>query len=192
MNYLAHFHLAGCSPTMQVGALLGDFVKGPLKGDFSPAIENGIALHRRIDGICQLDEGLKLANNKIPASHRRYAGILIDMMFDHFLTRYWHQFHQQPLQDFANTVYRALEQHQTILPPAAERFTRRLVDHNLLCQYAHWHTLDGVVTSIGNRLKRDNPLQQGMLAIRDDLGELEDDFLDFYPRVLKLTENARD
>ena len=49
MNHLAHLLLAERSDGLLVGGFLGDFVKGRLKGDRPPAIEQGIKLHRYID-----------------------------------------------------------------------------------------------------------------------------------------------
>ena len=54
MKYLAHFHLAGIDEGLISGALLGDFVKGPLRGDFDAAVERGISLHRNIDAFSEL------------------------------------------------------------------------------------------------------------------------------------------
>ena len=45
MNYLAHFHLAGSDNGLIVGALLGDYVKGPLTEQYSAEFLNGIILH---------------------------------------------------------------------------------------------------------------------------------------------------
>src|SRR3990167_1395012 len=49
MNYLAHLHLGGDAPAQLLGSLYGDFVKGPLAGQWPADIEAAIHLHRRID-----------------------------------------------------------------------------------------------------------------------------------------------
>mgnify|MGYP003629303282 FL=1 len=64
MNYLAHFHLAqqlasrcglderdAMQQGLLIGGLLGDFVKGPLRGNYPATWEVGIRLHRRIDAL---------------------------------------------------------------------------------------------------------------------------------------------
>ena len=51
MNYLAHLHLGGDRPAQLLGSLYGDFVKGPLAGQWPAEIEAGIRLHRRIDAF---------------------------------------------------------------------------------------------------------------------------------------------
>lgn len=51
MNYLAHLYLAPDDDESLLGNLMGDFVKGPLDGRFSPGIAAGIRLHRHIDSF---------------------------------------------------------------------------------------------------------------------------------------------
>ena len=49
MNYLAHLFLSRESPEAMTGGLLGDFVKGAVGPQYSPAVRAGILLHRDID-----------------------------------------------------------------------------------------------------------------------------------------------
>ena len=72
MNYLAHFHLAGEQPAMIKGALLGDFVKGPLRGQFDAATERGIELHRNIDAFSAIPKPLSTLE-RVPAPKARMA-----------------------------------------------------------------------------------------------------------------------
>ena len=45
MNYLAHLHLGGDAPAELLGSLYGDFVKGPLAGQWPAAIEALSLIH---------------------------------------------------------------------------------------------------------------------------------------------------
>lgn len=192
MNYLAHFHLSGDEPGLVVGALLGDFVKGPLKGEYARDVEQGIQLHRFIDNQCQHDASLKDAANALPKHYRRYAGILIDLSFDHFLSKHWQQFHSQELAKYASNVYDILAKHLPIMPPKAAAFCQRMIEYDLLCYYQDWRTLDRVTMSIGNRLRKDNPLRSGIAPVKQDLLGLEQTFLDTYPSLLAASkEQAR-
>ena len=51
MNYLVHLYLSGSDPELQLGGLMGDFVKGPLDDRYPPGITAGLSLHRRIDTL---------------------------------------------------------------------------------------------------------------------------------------------
>ena len=49
MNFLAHAFLARDDIDLMIGSLMGDFVKGPLDGQYAPSITRGLILHRRVD-----------------------------------------------------------------------------------------------------------------------------------------------
>lgn len=40
MNYLAHLYLSEDNDWIHLGNLMGDFVKGRLKGNYPPLVEN--------------------------------------------------------------------------------------------------------------------------------------------------------
>ncbi len=187
MNYLAHFHLAGNQPAMLQGALLGDFVKGPLRGQFGARVEQGIALHRRIDAFSNGAEDVKRANEALSPDLRRYAGIVTDVVFDYFLSHHWSRFHSQELPGFAQSVYRAITPAMDSWPVSAQRFSRRMIEHDLLCQYGHWATVERVLGSIGMRLSHDNPLSSAAATVRPRLQQLELDFFEFYPKLQAYT-----
>ncbi len=183
MNYLAHFHLAGDHPAMLQGALLGDFVKGPLRGQYGDEVERGISLHRKIDAFSNGAEEVKQASQALPPELQRYAGIVTDVVFDYFLSRYWRRFHSQHLPGFAQSVYQAIAPAMEDWPVPAQRFSRRMMEYDLLSNYGDWATIERVLESIGLRLSRDNPLAGAADKVQPKLKQLEQDFFQFYPRL---------
>ncbi len=183
MNYLAHFHLAGRDPAMIHGALLGDFVKGPLRGEFDSATEQGISLHRKIDAFSDGANDIRQARRTLPPEFHRYAGIITDVVFDFFLSRHWQRFHHQRLDEFAASIYQAMEPCPDSWPEPARRFSRRLMDYDLLCQYGDWTTVERVLDSIASRLSRPNPLGEAAAQIEPLLDTMETAFLAFYPSL---------
>jgi acyl carrier protein phosphodiesterase len=73
MNYLAHIALAGDNPEYQVGGLLGDFVRGPLIGKYSAAIEAGITAHRKLDAHVDQQPEIQAFLQRFSRPMRRYA-----------------------------------------------------------------------------------------------------------------------
>ena len=168
---------------MIAGALLGDFVKGPLRGHYDIATERGIALHRKIDAYSASAEDIKIASQALAPEMQRYAGIVTDVVFDFFLSRHWSRFHPRPLAEFSQSIYRTIEDDRSEWPDAARHFSRKLIDYDLLCQYGEWSTVDRVLKSIAARLSRDNPLAEAAASIEPQLDLLETGFLDFYPKA---------
>ena len=123
MNYLAHLYLSEPNEEAWLGSLLGDFVKGPLDGRYNDDITRAIALHRKIDSFTDAHPVVLQSKSRVSAGRRRYAGIMIDMFYDHFLAKYWHEFQDEPLGEFSARIYAILDQRQR--HPAQARRVQR-------------------------------------------------------------------
>ena len=111
MNFLAHFHLAWPDEHLVLGGLEGDFHKGNLPGALPAALLKGVTLHRAIDAYTDNHAQVKALRENFPSGLRRFAGILIDLGFDHFLTRHWDSYSAIPLADFNADIYTILDTH---------------------------------------------------------------------------------
>ena len=88
MNFLAHLYLTRGDDELMLGGLLGDYVRGwRALSEYSPGVRDGIKLHRRIDRFTDHSREVKSLRRKFPKEFRRYAGIVIDLGFDHELAR---------------------------------------------------------------------------------------------------------
>ena len=75
---------------------------------------------------------------------RRFAGILIDLTFDHLLHRYWQQLRATvPVADFNNRVYAVLADGRSLMSESAVQMAERLVEYDLLSRYAEWDAIPG-------------------------------------------------
>lgn len=182
MNYLAHFHLAYGDNDLMVGALLGDFVKGPLKGGHVRPIENGIILHRKIDAFTDQHELLRYSHQEFDPIFRRYSGIMTDVVFDHFLSKHWENFHPKPLTGFSEEVFELLR-NNPILSAPAQKMADILDRNKLFTQYQNWDTVDSALTHIGRRLKGINPLSTAATELHRHYTMLEGTFFDFYQQL---------
>jgi acyl carrier protein phosphodiesterase len=120
MNYLAHLHLGGQRPGQLLGSLYGDFVKGRLQGQFAPEVEAAIQLHRRIDVFTDRHPLVDIALGRFSDTRRRYAGIVLDVFFDHCLARDWRLYAEGPLEVFTADVYRVLTQRTGVARASGE------------------------------------------------------------------------
>jgi acyl carrier protein phosphodiesterase len=191
VNYLAHFHLAWPEELLVLGGLEGDFHKGLLKGELQAEFERGIALHRAIDAYTDQHPLVSQLRKNFPEHLRRYAGILIDLSFDHFLTTHWARFSTQPLAEFNGSVYKILAQHRQLLSLPAQRMASRLEEFDILGRYHHWDAVPGSAARIGERFRRGNPLRDTDQPLRPMLPEMEKTFLNFYPELIEFSKLAR-
>lgn len=183
MNFLAHFHLAWPDEGLIAGGLEGDYYKGPLRGDLPRAIERGVKLHRAIDAYTDNHPVVQQLRENLPQNLRRYAGILIDLSFDHYLSRHWSSFSDMPLPAFNTRVYRTLAAHESALSDGSRRMLARLVEHDILGLYLQWETVPAAAARIGERFKRHNPFNDIDRQLSPARDILEEAFLEFYPQL---------
>lgn len=190
MNYLAHLHLGGDQPSQLLGSLYGDFVKGPLEGRFAPALEAAIRLHRRIDSHTDSHPQVLAALARFPKTRRRYAGIVLDVFFDHCLAREWSTYAQPPLAAFTGRFYRILLA-QPDLPGRLAQIAPSMAADDWLGAYAEFDTLALVFRGIGRRLSR----PEALVGVMDELEPLYevllDDFRAFYPQLQRFAQEEQ-
>ena len=152
MNYLAHAWLARHSDDAILGGLLGDFVFGrSVLQDWRPAVRIEIVRHRRIDRYTDEHPAVVEAR-ALFGGLRRYAGIVLDVYFDHRLARDWPRWNDESLHDFTARVYRVLREHRDELPPRLQAIAPRMAAHDWLGSYAVRGNVDGAVRGIATRL----------------------------------------
>lgn len=189
MNYLAHVYLADVVGASLTGNLMGDFVHGPLKGEFPRRIEHGLRLHRRVDSITDTHAATRISRQRFQPPFRRYAGILLDLFFDHCLARHWSDYHPEPLQHFTRRVYAALRQDEAVLVEPLRSTHERMREIDLLASYEKLSGLERALKHLHRRLSRANPLAQGLQPLKAHYGSLEADFHEFMPQLVERTQH---
>ena len=190
MNHLAHFHLAGGSEPLVVGALLGDYIKGPLDGRLNQALELGVRLHRQVDAFTDGHPLLRQLRTLFPGKVRRLAGVVLDMYFDHLLVHHWSRFHEQELAHFSRSTYAILGRNRAQLPASGAQHLSRMIEHDLLTGYGDLSLIEGVLERIGTRLGQSIAMLAANERARTHLGELEETFLVFYPEAITMARRT--
>jgi len=184
MNHLAHLLLAGDDPALQLGALLGDHVRGDVAASgYSDAVCRGILLHRKIDSWTDQHPLLAQARGLFEPPLRRYAGIMLDVYFDHLLSRNWNAYCALSLDEFNHQILALLQQHRAMLPPDLQRFHRYARRTNVLARYADSTMLEQVFIGISRRLTHANPLPQALPALQQHDAALRSQFTHFWPQL---------
>ncbi|WPN46003.1 MULTISPECIES: ACP phosphodiesterase [unclassified Pseudomonas] len=188
MNYLAHLHLGGQRPGQLLGSLYGDFVKGRLQGQYDPEIEAAIQLHRSIDVFTDRHPLVDASLSRFSLTRRRYAGIVLDVFFDHCLARDWKLYADRPLALFTSDVYQVLST-EPQLPERLARIAPYMVADDWLGSYREFDVLEQVLRGISRRLTRPEELAGAMQELRRLYEPLSEDFRLFYPQLQDFAQN---
>lgn len=184
MNFLAHLYLSPPSPDALIGSLLGDFVKGPVeRAGYNDEITHAIRLHRAIDTFTDAHPMFAASKARVGPTRRRYAGILVDLFYDHFLARHWRDYHDVALEDFAIDIYGVLLDRATDLPEPAGRMVTFMARQNWLVSYREVDEVGAALERMGRRLTRGNALLGSAEELEADYAGFEADFRAFMPEV---------
>lgn len=194
MNYLAHAWLARQSDAAILGALLGDFVHGQAAlAGWPVPVRAEIVRHRRIDHFTDHHPAVVAARERFaPAGLRRYAGIALDVYFDHCLARDWARWDTTPLGDFTRRVYRILDAQRALLPPRLAAIAPKMAAHDWLGSYARRESVDAAVRGISTRLSRNgDKLVACLEVLRAEEAAVQAAFEAFFPELLRAAAALR-
>jgi acyl carrier protein phosphodiesterase len=184
MNYLAHMLCSDDTPASMLGNFLADFVKGDVEGRFPRDVVEGIRQHRRADWFTDSHEAFAASRRLISPPRRRYAGVIIDVVYDHFLTTGWDRYCPRVLDEFVGLVYENLGQSRVALPHPVPMVIERMAREDWLRSYGTADGLDLTFRRISRRLRRENPLGTAIEELEHNYDLLRDHFHSFFPQVL--------
>ena len=161
MNFLAHAFLAGDDAALVVGGVIGDWIKGPLPANLPGDLARGVALHRAIDSWADTHPAFQRSRNRVSPLRRRYAGVLVDMYYDHLLAREWERFHSVSLSVYCRGVYAAMSHRRVDLPDDSHGALARMAEQDWLGSYITVQGIADVLQRMSCRARRPNPLAGG-------------------------------
>lgn len=185
MNWLAHLRLAPAAPLLRLGNLCGDFVRGVDVATLHPLLQRGIAQHRAVDAFVDAHEVVRESRRRLDAPFRRFAGVLVDVFYDHYLARDWDRLGDgRTLAAFAAAVHAELREHHALLPERLQRAVPWMESQQWLVGYAEVAGIDAVLQRMARRLSRETPLGRGAEQLRAHYGGLETDFAALWPELV--------
>lgn len=156
---------------------------------FPARIETGIRLHRHLDRFTDTHPALKAARQRISQVPLRFSGIVMDVMFDHYLACRWNRFSDDSLDRHARFVHQALAMHEQYLPDSLQRFMVVLERERILQGNVHLHAIELTLKRIAAKSDKLAILQidtTELAGLRDIFVE---PFDDFYPDLQLAANN---
>lgn len=187
LNYLSHLFLAENNAGSRVGSLLGDFVTGrpeSLHGRFPEAVLHGIVRHRAIDRFTDSHRVTARLRSAVAPARRRFAGVISDIVHDHFLTRRWAEFSPLPFRTFIDQCNGALREHHGILPPELGGTLEARIEDDWLGHYGTDEGLDGVFHRVALRHHGFSPIRDAVQDLKENRAVFEAAFDEFFPDLV--------
>jgi len=166
-----------------VGNFIADFVKGKKKDEYPDGIRKGIELHRFIDNYTDHHEIVLNSIRRVHPRQEKYSGVVIDILYDHFLAANFREFSEVPLQEYSNNTYRILKKNWDILPEGVHYFLPFMIERNWLLNYATIEGIGNALSGLSRRVKYANRMSEAVKDLRENYADLETDFRTFFPEL---------
>jgi acyl carrier protein phosphodiesterase len=187
MNWLAHVFLSEPDVECRLGNLLADLVKGKARQGMSPRFRRGLACHQAIDAFTDYHPVVDRSKARIGEPHRRFAGILVDIFYDHFLAHDWDRYAPVPLDTFTADLYASFRAYPIDLPDDARSALTRMMEDDRLGSYREVagieSTLRRLSVRLAERLQRPFALEGAIRDLTTHAAEFAGDFAEFFPQL---------
>lgn len=185
MNYLAHLYFAQPNADSHFGNLLGDFGGKIHTQQLSTDVQQGLENHYLVDRFTDSHSAVKQAKHLFSTQRRRFAGIALDVLFDHFLIRHWSSFHERTLEQFKQSSYALLNENLAYMPTKMQQVVTRMTQNDWFKEY---ETIEGIgfaLDNIAKRIRFANEYTGSIEDINRHYIELEAVFLAFFPELIE-------
>ncbi len=186
MNYLAHTLLSQNHIDYQLGNILADPLKGKAWQGCSTLHVAGLEMHKSIDQFTDSNIHVARAKDYLGTSYLR--GVVVDIVFDYYLTKHWTRFVRMDKDDYIQSFYRQADKQCGQLPEAGRQFIKRIIRYDFFHLYRDLLSLQYVFQRFDNRLSekllmRESTSQYVPLIERYDK-DIEKEFLLFFPELV--------
>ena len=192
MNFLAHLYLSGESEKIMLGNFMADYVKGRKHENYKAEIQKGILLHRSIDSYTDTHPLVSQSGQYFRNVYRKYAGVITDVVYDHFLAKNWEMYHKQPLTLFVSHCHEVLVKNYLVLPRQVKMFLPFLIKSRRLETYAE---IEGLRTALNIMVRYTSLPDKTDLAIDillENYDALEREFHSFMREIIAYIENEKE
>src|SRR5690606_22136123 len=193
MNFLAHIYLSGDHNLITIGNFMADGIKGKRYEKYPKEIQIGILLHREIDTFTDAHPTVRMSTKRLHKNYSHYSGVIVDILYDHFLAKNWSKYSRVPLDVYVQDFYGLLRKSFTILPPRIQKMMPYMIADNWLYSYATVEGIGKILAQMNVRTKNVSKMNLAVAELEEYYDEFEAEFTSFFAELIpfaqhKLTE----
>lgn len=184
MNYLAHIYLSGENDLVTIGNFIADGIKGKNYKKRKKDVQIGVLLHRHIDTFTDAHKTVRKSTKRLHQKYGHYSGVIVDILYDHFLAKNWEKYCDIPLEDYINNFYDLLEEHFNILPMRIQKMMPYMITDNWLLSYASIDGISRVLAGMNRRTKNRSGMDKAVNELEEFYKEFENEFTLFFDELI--------
>lgn len=173
-----------------LGNFMGDFVKGNQYNNYPEEVRKGILLHRKIDAFVDKHPIHKKTRDRLRTKYGLYSGIVVDIIYDHFLSKYWLKYHSLPLHEYTASVYSYLQNNIWQLPQRLQGMVPVLIKNDWLQLYGSVEGIERVIYGMSKRTSLPDHSKFARSILEKHYGEIYNEFDIIFNELVNLaTDN---
>lgn len=176
---------------MLIGNFIADSVKGKQAALYSPGIAKGIRLHRLIDHYTDTHPVVAETKARLRPRYRKFAPVIGDMYYDHFLAASFEQYALQPLPVYTEHVYRLIQRHFHLLPLRVQHLFPHMQQHNWLLSYAQVEGIGRALTGMSRRTPFESGMETAAHELQENYALYAAEFNAFFPELVRYVEKVK-
>ncbi len=183
MNFLAHIYLSGNNDLLKIGNFMADSVRGNSYLDYPDTIRKGILLHRYIDTFTDAHPIYRKSKHRLHEKYGHYSGVIMDIVYDHFLAKNWYAYSTEKLEDYAEEFYTLLQDNYNILTEKTKGMVPYMMTRNWLVSYATLAGLEMILFQMDHRTQNRVNMHEAIVEVQKYYTEFEEEFTLFFEEL---------
>ncbi|MBD3583028.1 acyl carrier protein phosphodiesterase [Flavobacterium selenitireducens] len=180
MNFLAHIYLSADDDLIKIGNFMADGIRGKEYESLHPQIQKGVLLHRFIDTYTDSHPIFRKSTKRLHERYHHYAGVIVDVVYDHFLAKNWARYSDEKLDSFVNRFYTSLEENQDLLNEKTRAMMPYMIRSNWLWNYQFVDGIARILYQMDQRTRNNSKMQFAVEELREFYPDFEAEFTEFF------------
>ncbi|KDN56387.1 acyl carrier protein phosphodiesterase [Flavobacterium seoulense] len=183
MNFLAHIYLSGDNDFIKIGNFMADGIRGKQFENFPDEIQKGILLHRAIDTFTDAHPVFRDSTKRLHERYHHYAGVIVDIFYDHFLAKNWNNYSNENLGDYVARFYQSMHTHHDLLSEKAKGMLPYMEKQNWLLSYQTIEGIHQILTQMDRRTNNNSNMRFASEELKEYYPQFEKEFTIFFEAI---------
>ncbi|WP_338644828.1 acyl carrier protein phosphodiesterase [Flavobacterium sp. KS-LB2] len=184
MNFLAHIYLSGDNDLIKIGNFMADGIRGKHFESYPLEIQKGIILHRAIDTYTDAHPIFRKSTKRLHEKYHHYAGVIVDVFYDHFLAKNWNSYSNEKLDQFVARFYQSLHDNHINLSERTKGMMPYMIEQNWLVSYQTVEGINRILTQMDQRTKNQSKMRFATNELSEFYTQFEEEFTNFFQELI--------
>jgi len=159
---------------------MADGIRGKHFESYPLEIQKGIILHRFIDTYTDSHPIFRESTKRLHENYHHYAGVIVDIFYDHFLAKNWSIYSDENLNEFTERFYQSLRDNFDVLSERTKGMMPYMINHNWLVSYQTVEGISQILTRMDSRTQNESKMRFASNELIEFYTEFEQEFTTFF------------